>query len=111
MSQEMPHMYKLKATPSGRHLWTYMAAILEVTEMDQGKVFPLKKFFGNFKTHLDNGRIVRVEGGYQLTQTGKDYFLDRYSLGNPQHIERAEVESMIQGITGDLVTDEWIEVM
>lgn len=91
-------LYKLKKTPSGRALWTYMAAILEVTEMDKGKAFPLNKFLGNFQTHLDNVRIVHASDGYQLTPKGMDYFKDRYSVGSQQHIERDMVEVMIGGI-------------
>lgn len=87
-----------------------MAAILEVTGMDQGRVFPLKKFLGNFKIHLDNRRIARVDGGYQLTPPGGDYFRDRYSPASPQHIDRAEVEAMIRGITTGIGSDGWTRV-
>jgi hypothetical protein len=110
MNTTAPQLYKLTTTPSGRKLWTYMAAILEVTGMDQGQTFPLKKFLGNFKTHLDNGRISRVDDGYQLTPRGRDYFRDRYNPGNPQHIDRAEVKAMIRGITTGAGSDEWIAV-
>jgi len=93
-------LYKLKTTPpTGRRLYTYMAAILEVTGMDNGKTFPIKKFLGNIKTHIDEARIISVEGGYQLTPKGRDFFADRYSLTSPQNIDRAEVEAMIRGIT------------
>jgi hypothetical protein len=90
--------YKLQVTPSGKKLWAYMAAILAVTGMAKGGVFPLNKFLGNFKTHLDSQRIVRVAGGYQLTSVGKDYFQDRFSPGSPQHIDRYEVDQMVRGI-------------
>jgi hypothetical protein len=86
MQEPNPTLYKLTRTPNGRKLWTYMAAILEVTRMDQGATYPLKKFLGNFKTHLDSGRIVAVAGGFQLTPAGIDYFHDRYSQGSSQHI-------------------------
>ena len=102
-------LFKLKNTPSGRKLWTYMAAILEVTGMDKGNPYPLNKFFGNFKTHLDNGRILRVSEGYQLTPSGIEYFNDRYKAGNKQHIERAEVDTMKHFmIHGD--NDEWTKL-
>ena len=103
-------MHKLRITPTGRQLYAYMAAILEVTGMDQGSVFPLKKFLGNFKTHLDSGRINRTDGGYQLTPMGIDYFRDRYNPGNPQHIERVEVEIKIRGITGGIQSDDWVKL-
>lgn len=104
------HLQKLRITPTGRQLHAYMAAILEVTGMDQGRTFPLKKFIGNFKTHLDNGRIDRTDGGYQLTPRGRDYFRDRYNPGNQQHIERAEVEAMIRGITGCIQSSDWVRL-
>lgn len=103
-------LYKLKATPSGRRLWTYMAAILEVSGMIRGEVYPLNKFLGNFKTHLDAQRISRTPAGYQLTPTGKDYFNDRYNAGSPQHIDRAEVEQFVRGIKTGAGTDEWIKL-
>lgn len=84
-----------------------MAAILEVTGIDQGRVFPLKKFLGNFKTHLDSGRIAPAADGYRLTPKGIDYFRDRYTPGNPQYIDRPEVEAMIQGITTGRGPEEW----
>lgn len=87
-----------------------MAAVLEVTGMDQGKAYPLNKFLSNFRTHLDSQRIVRNPEGYQLTSAGQDYFKDRYSAGSPQHIDRAEVEQMITAIKTGSGIDEWIKL-
>ena len=87
MTTAASQFYKLKKTPGGQKLWSYMAAILEVTGMDKGKVYPFNKFLRNFSTHLESGRIVRADGGYQLTPAGVDYFRDRYSPGSRQHIE------------------------
>ncbi|MDO6610510.1 hypothetical protein Q4601_11935 [Shewanella sp. 1_MG-2023] len=84
-----------------------MAAILKVTNMDEGQVYPLNKFLGNFKTHLDNDRISRVEGGYQLSSKGKDYFKDRYSPNSRQHVEVSEVEIMIKGLTTGVGFGDW----
>lgn len=111
MTTAASQLYKLKKTPNAPKLWSYMAAILEVTGMDKGKVFPLNKFLGNVRTHRESGRIVRASGGDQLTSAGVDYFRDRYSAGSPQHIERAEVETMIRGITSGVGADEWIKVV
>ena len=110
VSSSSHQLYKLKSTPSGRKLWTYMAAILEVTGMAQGKVYPLNKFLGNFKTHLDDSRIVHVNGGYQLTPTGIDCFSDRYNSGSRQHIERSDVKIMVHAMTSG-VNDDWIKVI
>ena len=103
-------LHKIRITPTGRQLHVYMAAILEVTGMDQGRIFPLKKFLLNFKTHLDNARIERTDGGYRLTPKGRDYFCDRYNLGNQQYVERSEVEKMIHGITGCIQSSDWIRL-
>jgi hypothetical protein len=103
-------LYKLETTPSGKKLWTYMAAILEATGMDQGEVFPLDQFLGNFQTHLDSQRIMRAEGGYRLTPKGMAYFNDRYNLGSAQHIEAAEVEIMKRGVTTGIGTDKWTRI-
>lgn len=103
-------LYRLAKTPSGRKLWAYMAGILEVTGMAQGKVFPLKKFLGNFKTHLDEGRIVSDGYGFRLTRTGMEYFSDRYKPDNPQRIYHAQVEAMIEGISTGRGPDEWLAI-
>ncbi|WP_351074976.1 hypothetical protein [Shewanella sp. CAL98-MNA-CIBAN-0140] len=101
-------LYKLSKTPSGKALWTYMAAVLKATKMDKGQVYPLKKFLGNFKTHLDNNRVKLVEGGYQLTPKGIDYFQDRYNVASRQHINESEVEIMLKGILTGVGNDEWV---
>ena len=89
-------LFKLRKTPAGKSLFTYTAAILKVTGMDQGKTYPLKKFLGNFSGHEKAGRIQKVPGGYQLTSAGIDYFNDRYNPGSRQHIVRSEVEAMVR---------------
>jgi len=89
-------LYKLKKTPAGKALFTYTAAILRVTGMDEGKVYPLKKFLGNFSGHDQAGRIRKASGGYELTPAGIDYFNDRYNPGSRQHVERSEVEAMVR---------------
>ena len=102
-------LYKLSETPAGTSLYTYFAAILRVTGMDQGKVYPLKKFLGNFSGHVKAGRIQKVSGGYQLTPQGIDYFNDRYSPGSRQHVNRTEVEAMARLIrTGG--GPDWVPV-
>ena len=64
--------------------------------MDQGAVYPLKKFLKNFSGHVDAGRIERVDGGYRLTTRGMDYFSDRYRPGNRQYVEESEVRQMMR---------------
>jgi hypothetical protein len=88
-------LYKLRKTPGGKALFTYTAAILKVTGMDQGKVYPLKKFLGNFSGHEKKVRLQKVPGGYQLTPVGIDYFNNRYKPGNAQHVEQSEVEAIM----------------
>ena len=100
--------FKLKTTPSGKRLWTYMAAILEATDMINGASFPINKFLRNFSTHLEAQRIVRVPGGYKLSSQGQNYFNDRYNAGSPQHIERDEVLQLVQCIKEGNGTGEWI---
>ena len=89
-------MYRLEKTPAGRALFTYFAAVLIATEMDEGGVYPLKKFFGNFSGHEQAGRIEKAPGGYRLTRAGRDYFSDRFQPGNPQHVDRREVDAMVR---------------
>lgn len=91
-------LHRLEKTPSGKTLYAYFAAILRVTGMDRGAVYPLKKFLGNFSTHEQAGRIEKADGGYRLTRAGNDYFADRFRKGNPQHISELEVKAMVKGI-------------
>lgn len=100
-------LYKLAVTPTGRRLWTYMAAILEVTEMSQGKPFPLKRFMVSFQTHLDGGRIESGPDGYRLTRIGHDYFQARYHAESLQRVEREAVEQMISSIRSGSGEGEW----
>ena len=102
-------LYKLRETPAGKSLYTYFAAILRVTGMDHGKVYPLKKFLGNFSGHVKAGRIQKVSGGYQLTPRGIDYFNDRYSPGNSQHVNRIDVEAVARMIRNG-GGPEWVPV-
>jgi hypothetical protein len=103
-------LYKLSKTPSGKALWTYMAAILKVTKMDKGQVYPLKNFLTNFQTHIDIDRICRVEGGYKLTSKGVDYFQDRYNTGSRQHVDESEVNIMTKAITTGVSIGDWVAV-
>jgi hypothetical protein len=90
-------LYRLeKAPPAGNELWTYFAAILVVTGMDKGAVYPLKKFFKNLSGHEQAGRIEKATGGYRLTRVGRDYFADRFEAGNPQRVMRNEVDAMVR---------------
>ena len=89
-------LYRLERTPTGRALYAYFAAILSVTGMDKGAVYPLRKFLKNFSGHEQAGRIAKAPGGYRLTRSGMDYFADRYRPGNPQSISRGEVEAMVR---------------
>ena len=77
--------------------------------MDQGKIYPLNKFLGNFSGHVQAGRIQKVPGGYQLTANGIDYFNDRYSPCNRQYVDRSEVEAMARQIRNGGGAD-WVPV-
>jgi len=102
-------LYKSRKTPAGKALFAYTAAILKVTGMDQGNVYPLKKFLGNFSGHVQAGRIQKESGGYQLTPAGINYFNDRYNPGNPQHVDQSEVEAMVRLIHNGGGSD-WVPI-
>lgn len=91
-------MYRLSETPQGHALFSYFAAILEVTGMSRGATFPLQKFVSNFSGYLNAGRIERVSGGFRLTQAGMDYFADRFRAGNRQHVSRSDVDHLALSI-------------
>jgi hypothetical protein len=92
-------LYRLDDTPSGKDLYAYFAAILQVTGMDRGESFPLKKFMRNFSGHEGAGRIINAgSGNFRLSETGIQYFRDRFQPGNPQHITQGEVDRFKQCI-------------
>jgi len=98
LEPQVARLHKPTVTPSGKELFTYFAAILRVTGMDQGKTYPLKQFLGNFSGHTNAGRIERHADGYRLTRTGLDYFQDRYHAGNPQGVIESEVKACMNRI-------------
>jgi len=92
-------LYKLDVTPKGKDLYAYFAAILQVTGMDRGGSFPLKKFLGNFSGHESAGRIQKAgSGDFRLSESGIQYFRDRLEPGNPQHVAEGEVDRFKQCI-------------
>jgi hypothetical protein len=92
-------LYKLDVTPRGKDLYAYFAAVLQVTGMDRGESFPLKKFIGNFSGHESASRILRAgSSNYRLSESGLEYFRDRLEPGNPQFIAQAEVDRFKQCI-------------
>jgi hypothetical protein len=94
-----PRLYRLSRTPAGRELYAYFAAILQTTGMDRGAAFPLKKFLGNFKGHVDAGRIeVAGSGSFRLTPSGRRYFTDRFVPGSPQYVAQVDVDRYQKGI-------------
>jgi hypothetical protein len=101
--------HRLVETPRGKELYTYMAAILSVTGMDKGAIYPLNEFLGDFRGHLDAGRIEKVPGGYRLTPAGLDYFADRYRSGNRQHIDQAAVDAMA-GLIRSGEAEGWVPI-
>jgi len=103
----MSNLFKLETTPSGKELFAYMAAILEVTGMMKGDEYPIKKFLGNISTHLEAERIIRSGNGYKLTAKGVDYFMDRFNIANSQCVSRGEVDRMIKGITTGVGAGTW----
>ena len=101
-------LHRLSVTPSGKSLFTYFAAILRVTGMDEGAVYPLDRFLKNFSGHIKAGRIERVADGYRLTSQGRDYFAARYRPGNRQHVEEGEVQEMVRLIRNG--GEGWVRV-
>lgn len=105
---EQAALHRLVVTPSGGELFVYFAAILQLTGMDRGKVYPLKNFLGNFSGHVSAKRIEKVDGGFRLTEKGMDYFKDRYKTGSKQHVDEQAVQAMVRRIK--LGGDGWMSV-
>ena len=91
--------FKLKTTPRGSELYAYFAAILSETGMMDGEEVNLKLFMGNFKGHLDNGRIEKGAFGFKLTAQGREYFLSRHEVGSKQFVDPVRYQAMRKGLT------------
>lgn len=98
IAQNTPSLFRLENTPKGKQLFAYFGVIIEVTGMNTGKTFPLKKFLKNLSAHEKTGRIEKCADGYRLTEIGIDYFNDRLRKGSIQYIVQSEIDSYKKGL-------------
>lgn len=82
----------------------YWQAILEVTGMLAGEAFDVNLFMGNYRTHIDSGRLIPSVGGLMLSSEGREYFCQRIAKSQ---VSRQEVVEMIRLITANKPAIEW----
>lgn len=102
---------------NSRAMRAYMQAILEVTGLAAGQMFPMELFMKNYKTHLEpksnypHPTMLKNAGGiYQLTPEGQYYFSSRLTqdpVVTGQKVSRSEVVEMIRAIVAPTVPDGW----
>ena len=91
-----------------------MQAILETTGLLAGERFDISRFMGNYRTHLDAGRLQKhSDGSYSLSEVGRAYFISRLT-DDPsvkgQLVKRTEVVEMLHKITADQPSTGWIRI-
>lgn len=96
---------------NSRDMRAYMQAILEVTGLLAGERFDISCFMGNYRTHLESGRLHRhSDGTYSLSEDGRRYFTSRLTnepVTKGQLVSRAEVVEMLNKITADRPAPGW----
>ena len=104
---------KMIALPAAnsRDMRAYMQAILEVTGLMAGECFDLSRFMGNYRTHIESGRLEKHGNGqYSLSSKGRQYFASRLTSDpevKGQDISRAEVIRMVREITAVSAGPGW----
>lgn len=92
----------------------YMQAILEATGLLAGERFDISRFMGNYRTHVELGRLVRHSAGaYSLSEEGRQYFTSRLTeepVVKGQLVSRAEVVEMLSKITADQPAPGWCPI-
>lgn len=112
----MQVLYKLAVPPAAntRAMRAYMQAILEATGLLAGECYDISRFMGNYRTHLDSGRLLRhSDGKYSLSNDGRHYFTRRLTdepVVKGQLVSRAEVVAMLGKITATQPAPGWIPI-
>jgi len=96
---------------NSRDMRAYMQAILEVTGLMAGERFDISRFMGNYRTHLEAGRLeMHSDGQYSISNEGRQYFTSRLT-NDPtvkgQAVSREEVISMLRQITAASAAPGW----
>lgn len=98
-------------TANSRDMRAYMQAILEVTGLMAGERFDISRFMGNYRTHLESGRLeMHSDGQYSISDEGRQYFISRLTTDpevKGQVISREEVISMLRQITAESAAPGW----
>lgn len=107
---------KLIDTPlsSSREMRAYMQAILEVTGLMAGERFDISRFMQNYRTHLQNGRLlIHEDGSFSLSNEGREYFISRLTdepVVKGQNVTRPEVIEMIRHICAESPAGGWTSI-
>ena len=112
----MPHLNRMIAPPpsNSRDMRAYMQAILEATGLLAGERFDISHFMQNYRTHIDNGRLLKhSDGRYSLSEDGRRYFISRLTddpVERGQLVNRAEVIEMLGKVTAPQAIDGWVAI-
>ncbi|WP_228894906.1 hypothetical protein [Acidovorax sp. Leaf73] len=91
-----------------------MQAILEATGLMAGERFDLSLFMGNFRTHLESGRLQRhSDGQYSLSEQGRQYFISRLTdepVTKGQLVSRTDVVEMLNRVMAEHPGSGWTSI-
>lgn len=109
----MTTLNKMMKPPAAntRDMRAYMQAILEATGLMAGERFDISRFMGNYRTHIEAGRLVKHGGGqYSLSDGGREYFISRLTdepVVTGQLVSRDEVIRMLRLVTAKQPAEGW----
>lgn len=99
---------------NSREMRAYMQAILEATGLLAGERFNISLFMGNYRTHVESGRLMKhSDGTYSLSEPGRQYFIGRLTdepVVKGQLVSRGDVVEKLRDITADCPAVGWAPV-
>lgn len=99
---------------NSRVMRAYMQAILEATGLLAGERFDISRFMGNYRTHLENSRLLKHhDGTFSLSDAGRQYFIGRLTdapVVKGQLVSRSEVIDMLGKITAACPAAGWTPI-
>ena len=109
----MTTLNKMTTPPAANtcNMRAYMQAILEATGLMAGESFDISRFMGNYRTHIEAGRLLKHSSGqYSLSEVGRKYFISRLSdtpVTTGQLVSRDEVIHMLCLVTAKQSAEGW----
>ncbi|MGG4603988.1 hypothetical protein ACLPHM_04250 [Paenalcaligenes sp. Me131] len=105
----MENLNKMTSPPpsNSRDIKAYWHAILEISGLLVGEDFDVTLFMGNYRTHIESGRLLKTENGFKLSENGHRYFCQRL---HDKKVSRQEVIAMMRKILSPTPPLGWEQI-